>query len=59
MYVQLCVAIATFSLGVGVAFGFFDDIWLIGGVIGFALMGSAAFWYFAAIRWVDRHDGWS
>jgi hypothetical protein len=49
-FVGLSVAIAAGS----VAYGFIDGRFFIGG-----LVVLAALWYYLAIRWVDRHGGWS
>ena len=37
-----------------VLYGFVDRRFFVGG-----LFVLAAWWYLAAIRWVDRHDRWS
>jgi hypothetical protein len=43
------------GLGVGlVSYGFVDRRAFAGGFMFFA-----ALWYYASIRWVDRHGGWS
>jgi hypothetical protein len=45
----LCIAIAAGC----VAYGFVDWVYFAGGV-----MFLAAWWYYAAIRWVDLHGRW-
>ena len=37
-----------------IVYGLYDTRFLGGGIMLFA-----ALWYYASIRWVDRHGGWS
>jgi hypothetical protein len=49
-FVWICLGVAGFSA----VRGFTDPLWFWG--VG---MASAAFWYWASIRWVDNQDGWA
>ena len=51
VFVWSCVAIAAGCI----VMGFVNNSWWLLG----APMFLAAFWYWASIRWVDRHGGWS